>query len=406
MPNNRSLAVNRLKGLLNTFKKKPKMKEEYFTFMGKIIERGHAVPVPPEELYEVQTNLPETSACNRLAAPDQRKQGGSNNDGRVWYLPYFGVYHPKKPDQIRVVFDSSAEFQGVSLNKELLPGPDLMNSLVGVLIRFRKENITVMCDIKQMFHTFHVNVEHQNFLRFLWFKDNDPSKEIVEYRMTIHLFGNAPRPAIATFGLRHMADDGEEKYGKETSQFVHRNFYVNDGLSSCPMANRAVNLVRNAQAMLATANIRLHKVVSNEVAVMEAFPAEDRAKGISDLDLRCSVLLTQRSLGVHWDIEKDCFIFRVSLPEKPFMRRGVLSIVNSVYDPLGLVSPVILEGKLILQELVIMGKKMKDKSALGWDDPFPENMSHRWDRWRCALPHLENVSIPRCYHPDGFRPVK
>ena len=50
-----------------------------------------------------------------------------------------------------------------------------------------------------------------------------------------------------------------------------------------------------------------------------------------------------------------------------------------------------------------MGKKMKDKSALGWDDPLPENMSHRWRR---ALPHLENVSIPRCYHPDGFGPVK
>ena len=148
MPNNRSLAVNHLKGLLNTFKKKLKMKEEYFTFMGKIIERGHAVPVPPEGLYEVQTNLPETSACNGLAAPDQRKQGGSNNDGRVWYLPHFGVYHPKKPDQIRVVFDSSAEFQGVSRSKELLPGPDLMNSLVGVLIRFRKENIAVMRDIE------------------------------------------------------------------------------------------------------------------------------------------------------------------------------------------------------------------------------------------------------------------
>ena len=80
--------------------------------------------------------------------------------------------------------------------------------------------------------------------------------------------------------------------------------------------------------------------------------------------------------------------------------------MNSVYDPLELASPVILGGKLILQELVIMGKKMKDKSALGWDDPLPESMSHSWDRWRRALPHLENVSILRCYHPDGFGPVK
>ena len=63
----------------------------------------------------------------------------------------FGVYHPKKPTQIRVVFDSSAEYEGVSLNGELLSGPDLMNSLLGVLFRFRMETTAVMCDIEQMF---------------------------------------------------------------------------------------------------------------------------------------------------------------------------------------------------------------------------------------------------------------
>ena len=164
---------------------------------------------------------------------------GVRGEGRKWYVPHFGAYHPRKPDQIRVVFDSSAEFQGVSLNKELLPGPDLMNSLVGVLIRFRQDNIAVMCDIEQMFHTFHVDPKHQNFLRFLWFKDNDPSKRIIENKMTVDLFGNGPSPAIATFGLRKTADDGEEKYGKETRDFVHRNFYVDDGLTSCPTENES-----------------------------------------------------------------------------------------------------------------------------------------------------------------------
>lgn len=69
-------------------------------------------------------------------------------------LTHFGVYHPRKPDQILMVFNSSAEFQGVSLNKELLPGPDLMISLVGVLIRFPQDNIAMMCDIDQMFNSF------------------------------------------------------------------------------------------------------------------------------------------------------------------------------------------------------------------------------------------------------------
>ena len=57
----------------------------------------------------------------------------------LWYIPHHGVYHPKKPDKLRVVFDCSAEFQGHSLNRHLLQGPDLTNSLVGVLCRFREE---------------------------------------------------------------------------------------------------------------------------------------------------------------------------------------------------------------------------------------------------------------------------
>ena len=199
MPNNRPLAVNRLNGLLRTLKRKPKMKEDYFQFMSKVFEYGHAVPVQVEETSSSRSSHPNERS--QPTSPADRTLGDIK-DGHLWYL-----YHPRKPDQIRVVFDSSAEYQGTSLNKELLPGPDLMNNLTGVLVRFREENIATMCDIEQMFHSFHVKPEHQNFLRFLWFKDNDPSKEIVENKMTVRLFGNGPSPAIATFGLRKTAEN-------------------------------------------------------------------------------------------------------------------------------------------------------------------------------------------------------
>ena len=162
--------------------------------------------------------------------------------------------------------------------------------------------------------------------------------------MNVHLFGNGPSPAVATFGLRRTASDGEEKFGKEAAEFVHRNFYVDDGLASLPTGEQAIALIKTTQAMLATANLRLHKIVSNSVEVMEAFPTEDRGKGVRDLDLHRDSLPAQRSLGVSWDLEKDNFTFQVSPPDKPFTRRGVLSIVNSVYDPLGLAAPVLLEG--------------------------------------------------------------
>ena len=354
MPNNCNQAVNRLNGLLRMLKKKPQMEKDYLEFMEKMLSKGHASPVPQEEVIS-------------------KKQSG-----RVWHLPHFRVYHPKKPTQIRVVFDSSAEFEGVSLNKELLSGPDMMNSLSGVLIRFRTENTAIMCDIEQMFHSFHVNPCHRDFLRFLWFEDNIIGKAIIEYRMNVHLFGNGPSPAVATFGLRKTAADGEEEFCKAASNFVHRNFYVDDGLASLPTTKQAIDLVTSVQTMLATANLRLHKVVSNSVEVMEAFPAEDRGKDVRDLDLRRDSLPAQRSLGVYWDLEGDAFTFRVALPDKPFTHRGVLSIVNSIYDPLGLAVRVLLEGRLLLQQLVITGKKNNDM-PLGWDDPLPET---QWLQWQ------------------------
>ena len=67
---------------------------------------------------------------------------------KIWYLPHFGIYHPKKSTQILVVFDSSAEYKGTSLNKELLSGPDVLNNLHGIMIRFSQETIGVTCDIE------------------------------------------------------------------------------------------------------------------------------------------------------------------------------------------------------------------------------------------------------------------
>ena len=203
-----------------------------------------------------------------------------------------------------------------------------MNNLLGVLMRFRKENVAVMCDVEQMFHSFHVNPAHRDFLHFLWLEGNDPSKPITEYRMNVHLFGNGPSPAVATYGLRRMAVDGEEEYAEEAKNFIYIccNFYVDDGLALLPTTQGAIDLVKGAQATLATAKLRLHKVVSNSAKVMEAFPAEDQAKDVRDLGLRSDTLPVQQSLRVFWDLETDAFTFKVSARETIHQER---SLVNS-----------------------------------------------------------------------------
>ncbi|XP_039859766.1 uncharacterized protein LOC120716330 [Simochromis diagramma] len=196
LPNNRRYALSRLKSFERTLDKNPKMKVHLIDFMQKMLDNGHAELAPPVQ---------ENKEC--------------------WYLSYFGVYHPQKPSQIRVVFDSSAQFEGMSLNTVLISRPNLNNSLLGVQVRFRKHPVAVTTDIQQMFYCFLVREDCRDVLRFVWHKDNDPQKELVDYRMCVHVFGNSPSPAVATYGLKRATQKGEAKYGSDVRHFIERDFY-------------------------------------------------------------------------------------------------------------------------------------------------------------------------------------
>ena len=132
-----------------------------------------------------------------------------------------------------------------------------------------------------------------------------------------------------------------------------------------------------------SAKLRLHKFASNLKDVLEALPKDDQAKDLKDLDLRHDTLPFQRSLGTFWCIESDTLGFCIELKDKLLLRRGILSTISSVYDPLGIVSPVILCGKLILQDLC--------RQNVDWDDPVLEKILPRSERWRNKLPLLEDA---------------
>ena len=107
----------------------------------------------------------------------------NRTDGRVWYIPHHGVYHPKEKT-IRVVFDCGATYQGTSINCELLQGPNLTNTLIGVLTRFRKEPVALMADIQAMFHQVKVTDDDTDFLPFLWWPQGNVDAAPTEFRMT------------------------------------------------------------------------------------------------------------------------------------------------------------------------------------------------------------------------------
>ena len=166
--------------------------------MQKMLERQYASSVPDNEV----TTTP----------------------GRVWYLWHFDVYHPKKPDQVRLVFDCSALYNSQSLNKNVLQGPDQLNSLIGLLTRFRKEDVALLCDVEQMFHSFHVTPSHRDFLHFLWFEKNDLDGAISEFRISVHLFEVVSSPAVGNYSLHKTAETGHAEFGDKAVDFCARTY--------------------------------------------------------------------------------------------------------------------------------------------------------------------------------------
>ena len=355
LPNNREQAVKRANALHSSLRKNPVKCQQFVEFMGTMFDRGHAEVAPP---------LRSNEEC--------------------WFLPVFGVYHPQKPNQIRCVFDSSAKHDGISLNSVLLQGPDLTNSLLGILLRLRKEPVAISGDIQQMFYSFRVHEEDRNFLRFLWYEDNNPEKHMIEYRMCVHVFGNSPSPAIATYGLRKSVEGSDEM----VKSFVNDDFYVDDALTSVPTATEAVNLMKKTQQDLTEHGIVLHKVVSNKEEVIQEFPTEQLAKTLENIEIGHK-LPVHRSLGLRWDLSRDTFFFDAPMDEKPYTRRGVLSVINSLFDPIGFMAPVTIQGKLILRDLM--------KGNVDWDDPLPPDKLSQWSTWKSSLPCLNQIHVARGY---------
>ena len=363
LPNNRLVAEHRLNLLQRRLSKDANLSEKYKTFMATLLDKKYAEKVPDSEMYR--------------------------DDGLLWYLPHHPVINPNKPEKVRVVFDCSAKFKDVSLNDNLLQGPDLTNNLIGVLTRFRQNPIALMSDIEAMFHQVHVTPECRDVLRFLWWPGGHSDGRPCDYRMRVHLFGAVSSPSVCNYALKRTADDHQKHFDQLTINTVHNNFYVDDCLQSVADEDHAVKLIDELCDLLALGGFHLTKWISNSTTVMMSIPEDERANVLHDLDFGPNSI--ERALGVHWDISNDLFRYKISIKERPATRRGILSVMSSIYDPLGFVAPIVLPVKTILQELC--------KQGLKWDDPIPDCYVTRWKTWLFELHTLESFSIDICIQP-------
>ena len=366
LPDNRALAECRLQCLARRLSRDPDLHERYTAEIDNLIAAGYAEYVSSSEQ--------ESSA------------------GKTWYLPHHGVTNPNKPGKTRIVFDCSAQHAGTSLNKHVLQGPDLTNKLLGVLTRFREHRIAVTADIEAMFHQVRVPVKDRDVLRFLWWPQGDFGRPPDTFRMTVHLFGGIWSPSCSNFALRRAAEEHRDQFDPETIQTVLDNFYADDCLKSVDSEAEAVQLVAQLCDLLEGGGFNLRKWVSNSRQVLSTIPEHKRDAECRSISLDGGCLPVGRALGVLWNAEADKFSIKVKPDHKSHTKRGVLSTLSSVYDPLGFVCPYILKAKLIFQNECKLTKE--------WDRELQDSNARKWKQWQMDLPKLEQFEVDRCVIPE------
>ena len=269
LPNNRDVAKKRLLQLLKRLRAQPDIFKLYSENIKQYVTKGYA---------------------KRMSYADARVSGD-----RSWYLPHHPVFNVNKPGKLRVVFDAASRYKGKSLNDVLHTGPDLVNKLIGVLLRFRNFPFTLVADIEGMFHQVKVSDQDRDSLRFLWVNSEDDSS-IVTYQMLVHIFGATDSPCCAAYALRRTAEDNKDEFSIETYNTVIKNFYVDDLLKSFKTEKDLLQIAPELIQMLAKGGFHLAKFISNSRSLLSSLPESQLAHKLYDMDF--SSELTDRALGV------------------------------------------------------------------------------------------------------------
>ena len=367
LPANRQMAERQLCSLERRLKRNPELSKGYADTISKDVEKGYVKKLSPEEEKK----------------PVKRE----------WFLPHHAVINPNKPGKIRRVCNAAALFENTSLNDNLLIGPDLLNSLVGVLFRFREERVALSADIEAMFSQVAVPEDDQAVLRFLWRNKKEPRPSV--YQFTRHIFGARSSPTSANYVLRQTGKDNADVY-PEAAETIESNFYMDDLLKSTDSEEKAVKLQQKLTTVLKSGGFNLTKWCSNSRKVLAHIPLEHLAPSLKGLDLE-NGLPMERVLGVVWNPELDSFVLKIkqtSHDEKT--QRQVLRFISSLYDPLGIIAPFILRAKVFLQELW--------REKRGWDEDIAESELKPFVKWKQELNELSSVSIQRFYRTVSLKP--
>ena len=298
----------------------------------------------------------------------------------VRYLPHRPIVRAEKmTSKIRPVFDASAtDDSGMSLNDMLLPGPNLLPELFHVLIRFRARLVSLVADIEKAFLQIEIRPEDRDALRFLWFDvsksidTNGTHGDLKEYRWSRLPFGLTSSPFLLQAVVRHHLDQFKNT---DIGKLISENIYVDDLVLSVPDEETAKQIKDQAVDIFKRCSMNLRKWTSNKESLNEKVTESTETK----------------VLGLCYEPSSDtikiaCPSFVNECPTK----RQVLQMIASIYDPLGIIAPVVTSMKLFFQKIIRLN--------IEWDRSIPENLVNEWNALKEQLNELQQVSVERCVH--------
>ncbi|KFD60319.1 hypothetical protein M514_27496 [Trichuris suis] len=162
----------------------------------------------------------------------------------------------------------------------------------------------------------------------------------------------------------------------------------------CTSINEATSSCHALKMLLRQGGFHLTKWISSSRTLLKTLDANERSQ--PDLNIDIDPLPVERTLCVLWNAENDSFRFRSRELPAVSSKRGMLRAVSSIFDPLGFVSPIVLQAKCILRQTWLL--------AVDWDDTLPETVMEQWKKWSEELHCVESLAVPRAL--TSFESIK
>ena len=360
LPDNRMVALATLRSAEKRLKRKKELGDLYNQQIEDMLLRGVARNVPEDELVKYT--------------------------GPKFYIHHFEVLNPKsKSTPCRIVYNSSANYKGHSLNSYLAKGPTLLNHLLGVLLRFRQGKHAFIGDISKMYHAISIPLREQMTHLFLWRNLREDSHPKT-YAMTAVNMGDRPSSAIAQIALRKTAEESMEIYPAAANTIIE-NAYMDDIPGSTNSSSETDKLTKEIEEILGAKGFKIKEWICSYLSNTKV----DVQQIINPGSIREGVL------GVMWAPLEDILQFSIAeVHDEPVItKRNMLSFTNKIYDPIGLLTPFTVRLKILVRKVWALEPK------IGWDDEVPDDIQKKWKEIMEESAAISSIRFKRSLQPDN-----